>query len=312
MKLPPVNPVFSAICAIFLIAAPFIDTRDVPHGFFTFIRIITFTVMLWMAAQNIRSSFSGIALILAVVFNPFIPIHFNRKVWAWIDILAAITIAFYFRKRFIPTVQVIQDKTLFRIVRLRRLAYLGLISMFAAVFFGVLATTANVKGTTIRAATKQELNSLSKRKIRIAKDGSVLVQAEAGKDYPPDGAKEFGIMRRLENGEWGVLYYDKDNDLFIWKRVYGVSVEILEKRWLLVRIFSLIYLAIFLAAAWIVSGIMEMPLYRRILWLVTFILPVIHLFSALYFFYISRKYLRAHGVRLSFPWTRIRVEVNRA
>lgn len=66
---------------------------DWPYGYYQFLRFAVFAAAAlssWRSWQD-GSPFWAVALAgLALLFNPFLPVHFRRDEWAWIDILAAL------------------------------------------------------------------------------------------------------------------------------------------------------------------------------------------------------------------------------
>ncbi len=64
-----------------------------PYGFFTLLRFIVFAssaYVAWMAYEGQREKWVWIFGFLAVLFNPFIIIHFNREIWSVIDLIVGI------------------------------------------------------------------------------------------------------------------------------------------------------------------------------------------------------------------------------
>lgn len=65
------------------------------YGFFTILRFVVFTACAysaWLAYENDRESWSWFMGAIAVLFNPFIPIHLEREVWVVIDFVTAIVL----------------------------------------------------------------------------------------------------------------------------------------------------------------------------------------------------------------------------
>ncbi|WP_390687646.1 DUF6804 family protein [Ferruginibacter albus] len=61
------------------------------YGYYTFVRISCFILFLIMASfYKINSLWSTIYLLLAVLFNPIFPVHFNRFAWNIIDGVVAV------------------------------------------------------------------------------------------------------------------------------------------------------------------------------------------------------------------------------
>lgn len=65
------------------------------YGFFTILRFVVFTACAysaWLAYENDRESWSWFMGAIAMLFNPFFPIHFERDVWVVIDSVIAIVL----------------------------------------------------------------------------------------------------------------------------------------------------------------------------------------------------------------------------
>lgn len=65
------------------------------YGFFTILRFVVFTACAysaWLAYENDRESWGWFMGAIAVLFNPFISIHFQRDVWVVIDSVIAIVL----------------------------------------------------------------------------------------------------------------------------------------------------------------------------------------------------------------------------
>jgi len=71
-----------------------IATAKLPYGYYTFTRIVTCGIAAWIAfvgfqeAPAIKAWSVALALI-AVLFNPILPIHLDRATWFYLDIGAA-------------------------------------------------------------------------------------------------------------------------------------------------------------------------------------------------------------------------------
>ena len=69
---------------------------DNPYSFYTFLRIATAIVMVYLAYKTYENDEKdGLVWIfgaIAILFNPFIPVYLSREVWAPIDIIVAATI----------------------------------------------------------------------------------------------------------------------------------------------------------------------------------------------------------------------------
>lgn len=79
----------------------FIGIFNVPYGYYTLLRIIIFltsSYLAFFAFQNQKRAWGWIFCFCLILFNPFIPIHFNKGTWAGIDFVVAIFIALFMKK----------------------------------------------------------------------------------------------------------------------------------------------------------------------------------------------------------------------
>jgi hypothetical protein len=66
-----------------------------PYSFYTVLRwvcCVVFAYSTFIALHTNRDKWIGVFGILAVVFNPIVPVHLQRGTWQVIDLLAAATI----------------------------------------------------------------------------------------------------------------------------------------------------------------------------------------------------------------------------
>ncbi len=78
---------------------------SLPIGYYTFLRIVVFVVAILAIIANMEDGFNWCNIVFAIVailFNPIIPIHLHSKeAWAIIDAICAVWMgyaAFRFRK----------------------------------------------------------------------------------------------------------------------------------------------------------------------------------------------------------------------
>jgi hypothetical protein len=72
-----------------------------PYGYYTFLRLIVFIGGLYIAYHLYDKKshvFSIVFVLLAILFNPIIPVHLSRETWLPIDIMSAITFFFISNK----------------------------------------------------------------------------------------------------------------------------------------------------------------------------------------------------------------------
>jgi len=78
----------SLLAAAFLLLA----TLDLPYGYFTFLRIVVCGVSVFVAYCGYRWGKTWAAVVfglVAVLFNPLIPVHLTKDVWFPIDLAVA-------------------------------------------------------------------------------------------------------------------------------------------------------------------------------------------------------------------------------
>jgi len=81
---------------ILIIAAAFLFLALIdgwPYGFFTLLRFVVFAgsaYVAWMAYEVQKEKWVWIFGFLAVLFNPFIVIHFDREFWGVIDLIVGV------------------------------------------------------------------------------------------------------------------------------------------------------------------------------------------------------------------------------
>lgn len=76
--------------AIFLIAAGALAAAplDWPYAYYQLLRLGVTALACWLSFEAHKASLAGwrnVGAVIAVVFNPILPIAFDRELWAWID-----------------------------------------------------------------------------------------------------------------------------------------------------------------------------------------------------------------------------------
>lgn len=71
-----------------------IATARLPYGYYTFTRIVICGVAAWIAVVGFQEGPAinvwSIALaLIAVLFNPIVPVYFDRSTWFYVDLGAA-------------------------------------------------------------------------------------------------------------------------------------------------------------------------------------------------------------------------------
>lgn len=88
MKIENLKPAYIAIVALSLIAL-----FPLPYGYYTFLRIAVTAFAGLTAYLSFQSGkrdwFSWACVGIAILFNPFIPIHLDREVWMFMNVSVA-------------------------------------------------------------------------------------------------------------------------------------------------------------------------------------------------------------------------------
>ena len=80
--------IYPAIAVILLLAM-----LKMPYGYYTFARIAVCGLSGWLCyknwgtVRNMNNIWFWIFGIVAILFNPIIPVHLDREIWIWIDLL---------------------------------------------------------------------------------------------------------------------------------------------------------------------------------------------------------------------------------
>lgn len=80
--------------AILLIAAGALALAplDWPYAYYQLLRLGVTVVACWLGFEAHKASLAGwrnVGIVIAVLFNPILPIAFDRELWAWVDWAAA-------------------------------------------------------------------------------------------------------------------------------------------------------------------------------------------------------------------------------
>ncbi|MFN3820184.1 DUF6804 family protein [Blastomonas sp.] len=86
-----------------LSVAMMIAALPMPYGYYQLLRLVAFGVLAWQAVVFLRAlkkeALAGACGVLALLYNPFVKVHFERDTWAIINIATAVFIAFIIRLR---------------------------------------------------------------------------------------------------------------------------------------------------------------------------------------------------------------------
>jgi hypothetical protein len=78
----PVAPIYIVSAMLFIGVAP------LPYGYYMLLRFVACGIFVWAAYISFERNenvLSWIFILLAIVFNPIIKIHFPKEMWAVID-----------------------------------------------------------------------------------------------------------------------------------------------------------------------------------------------------------------------------------
>jgi len=63
------------------------------YGYYVFLRWVVFLTAIYIEylfIEHKRTNWEWVIIIIAILFNPIIPIHLNKELWQMIDIIVAI------------------------------------------------------------------------------------------------------------------------------------------------------------------------------------------------------------------------------
>jgi hypothetical protein len=78
-----------------------IGIAEMPYGYYTLLKLVStgvFLIATWIAYDRKLALLPWIYLLFAIIFNPLVKIHFEKEVWAWIDLAASILLVSTLRK----------------------------------------------------------------------------------------------------------------------------------------------------------------------------------------------------------------------
>jgi len=88
-------PVIASIVLLVLAVLP------LPYGYYTLLRLVvcfTAVFLAWFSYKQQRVRWAWIMGLLALVFNPVIPLYFGREFWIFVDVATAVVFAIFLKK----------------------------------------------------------------------------------------------------------------------------------------------------------------------------------------------------------------------
>ena len=79
-------PIVASIVLLLLASFPF------PYGYYTLLRLVvcsTAVFLGWFSYKKQKVRWVWIMGLIALIFNPVIPIHFNKRLWIVLDLIGA-------------------------------------------------------------------------------------------------------------------------------------------------------------------------------------------------------------------------------
>ena len=89
------NVAQSATARLLAVAMLLIALFPLPYGYYTLVRWVVTAVSVWtlILIWSVPTSWRLILATVAILFNPLVPIHLSRTVWAPIDVVVAVLLA---------------------------------------------------------------------------------------------------------------------------------------------------------------------------------------------------------------------------
>ncbi len=84
---------YKNIVSVISIVMLLLAIADLPYGYYTLLRVIitASAVFLVWIAYNLKKTFWVVLIgIVAILFNPLIPIHLDKETWVVIDLIVAV------------------------------------------------------------------------------------------------------------------------------------------------------------------------------------------------------------------------------
>ena len=90
MKKEKFAKIISAVSAFLLLITQF---DGLPYGYFTFLRLVVFgttAFLAWLFSKIDKQGWMAVFLLIAILFNPIIPIYLGRRIWQIVDFVVMI------------------------------------------------------------------------------------------------------------------------------------------------------------------------------------------------------------------------------
>lgn len=84
---------YKNIASVITIVMLLVAIADLPYGYYTLLRcVVTASAifLVWTAYESKRTFWLFLMGIVAILFNPLIPIHLDKETWVIIDFIVAI------------------------------------------------------------------------------------------------------------------------------------------------------------------------------------------------------------------------------
>jgi len=88
-----IKPAIIASIALLILAV-----FPLPYGFYTLLRIVVFLTagyISWFCYKSKKIKWTWTMGFMSLIFNPVIPLHFERALWVAVDLIAAIILIIY-------------------------------------------------------------------------------------------------------------------------------------------------------------------------------------------------------------------------
>lgn len=75
----------------------FLSIASMPYGFYTLLRIVVCATFIFASIVSHDRKYTNLTwlyALISIIFNPIIKIHFDKEIWLFIDVTAAIILIF--------------------------------------------------------------------------------------------------------------------------------------------------------------------------------------------------------------------------
>ncbi len=84
---------YKNIASVISIVMLLVAIADLPYGYYTLLRLVitaSAIFLVWTASELKKTFWLVLMGIVAILFNPIIPVHLTKEIWVVIDVIVAV------------------------------------------------------------------------------------------------------------------------------------------------------------------------------------------------------------------------------